>query len=365
MHPKEIPHIRVDTGPLSGVRANVVREMLAEIIPLNPGVTGFLLHGSIWSPSTQLPESDVDINYTGKESAGPAGELLRMFDHMIGGVRIELCSYFWGDVSRPETLSLPAVVSLARGHILWERDNTLSGTQSEARHLILSDGAWVKRKIEEAIRSFREFRREWEKDEVLTAPVRGDWDFVRNVLMHANGITSAVDLRPPSHARKALFDTIECCQEIGMPEFSTAIAKAVGMADVSPGEATIWCDRIETAYDHARAAEPEGKFYKATYNVIGARAMIERGHAPGAMWPLWRAARECVQSTEEVHDEHRAFCKTCFEDMGQRLGVLNVRDLKSKAAYLDAAIDLLDQSVDKMRSHISVRAQEVFDAQRE
>lgn len=53
----------IQTEPLPPGRAHLVVNLIQDIISLHPCIDGFILTGSIWSPNTQLPYSDIDINW--------------------------------------------------------------------------------------------------------------------------------------------------------------------------------------------------------------------------------------------------------------------------------------------------------------
>lgn len=336
----------INTGPLLAERAAIVIELLGELIYDNLGVTGFLLHGSYWDPASQFPAADIDINWTGQATEGTAGDGLRQWNHVHNGVHVELAPYFWGDLTKPATLSLPTIVSLVRGHVLWERAGTLSVPQATARQLLHAP-AWVTEKVEAGIAAVRKFRDDWCKPETVVAPIKGDWDFVRLISLHLGGFLSAVDLRPPSAARKGFMGIMETARALELPELERAIFYAAGMDNFTHAEIDGWCERVEAACQCVAERQPDAALSSLRYYTVGAREIVRRGFGPAALWPLWRAARRCAN---QLPDE--ALTRDCFAELGRRLRVLRVEDILAKAARLTPVIDLLEQHREGLIQHV-------------
>ncbi|MFD0680050.1 MULTISPECIES: hypothetical protein [unclassified Paenibacillus] len=151
----------IHTGPLPPDRARLVENLVQNMISLHPGIDGLILTGSIWNPDTQLPHSDIDINWHGSKNDRIHDS--RMNQHSIfqeAGVTIEMAHYFWGDLLRPKTMRLSVIVSLNRAHILWEKEGRFSVPQQQTEGL-LRNIHWVTEAIERSVRDLKERANCW------------------------------------------------------------------------------------------------------------------------------------------------------------------------------------------------------------
>ncbi len=340
----------IDTGPLPADRAKLVEDFVSALVDSNPGMTGIILHGSYWNLECQYPNADIDLNWTGEAADGPGGDMLRQRNHIRNGVHFEVFNYFWGDYRKPETLSLAAAVSLARCHILWERKGELSDPRSDVRRL-LKNAEWVDTKIGHCIDAVRHFRDEWLDLDKCREPIAGDWDFIRKISLHIGGFFSALMLQPPSAARKGYAGILQLAEALALPKLADLSLRAAGMDTFTEAEINAWHERLVRLTD-APIGDNELDAIKFRYYLTGSDELIRRGHAPAALWPLWRSARLAAL-------RFGGEAQTCFDEFGARLQVVEAEDLLEKAKRLSPLIHVLDHEKPRLLKHLLNQATEL------
>lgn len=350
-------NVMVDTRPLPARRARVVERIVRSLISRHPNIDGFILSGSIWNPQTQLPDSDIDINWHG--AADETARDPRLGTYSIfqeEGITIELAAYFWGDLKAPEQLRLPVVVSLNRAFILWERDGTFSIPQRRTDRL-LRDPEWTRQAVERALSDVRDASRLW-LDEAYCRGHKDDhegFDFVRTVVGRVAALLDSVDLRPPSTARKGLMEISEVARELGMSDIAESVLDCLGAGVFTAAEIASWNDRLERLYAAAAELRPEVPLVKRGYHVEGIRAMIAKGYEKECMWPLWRGLAECRKLLEGWSSEG----EETFRRFGDSLGLLAFEDVTAKALRFASIADRLYGERDRLTGHLLARSGEL------
>ncbi|MCR8630707.1 hypothetical protein [Paenibacillus radicis (ex Xue et al. 2023)] len=258
----------IHTGPLPPDRARLVENLVQNIISLHPGIDGLILTGSIWNPDTQLPHSDIDINWHGSKNDRIHDS--RLNQHSIfqeAGVTIEMAHYFWGDLLRPETMRLSVIVSLNRAHILWEKEGRFSVPQQQTERL-LRNIHWVREAIERSVRDLKERANCWLDPEYCrkNKDNHHGFDFVRTVVGPTVGLLDSIDLRPPSAARKGLMEITQTSALCGLPDISESILHCLGADQLTRAEVEKWNRLLNKLYTSVEILCPEIQLVKRDYH---------------------------------------------------------------------------------------------------
>jgi len=340
----------INTGPLPSERAGIVENLLQSIIADHPGIDGFILTGSIWNPDTQLPYSDIDINWHGfKNDAIDDPRVTEQSIFQVAGVTIELARYFWGELSQLESLRLSVVVTLSRAHILWEKDGVFSVPQQRAQKL-LQDSQWVKEAIGRYIADLKQRADNW-LDPVYCRENKDNhdgFDFVRTVIGPTTALLDPIDLRPPSAARKALMDITQTSALYGLPDLSESILRCLGADQITTAEIEQWNGRLDALYSDITRLRPEVQLVKWKYHVLGIQAMIAKGYPRECVWPLWRGFLECKKLLDGISPKG----EEAFVQFGERLQVRTVEDISRKAVQYAAIIDRLHSQQKRLADHL-------------
>ncbi|WP_028552063.1 hypothetical protein [Paenibacillus sp. UNC451MF] len=340
----------INTGPLPPDRAHLVEKLLQDMISLHPDVDGFILTGSIWNPETQLPYSDIDINWHG--SKNDRIKDLRLNNHSIfqeSGVTIEMANYFWGNLSQPETMRLSVIVSLNRAHILWEKEGRFSVPQQQTYRL-LSNAVWVKEAIKRSISDLRTRANQW-LDPVYCKENKDNhhaFDFVRTVVGPTAGLLDPIDLRPPSAARKALMDIAQTSALCGLPDISESILRCLGADKISVTEVEEWNRLLNDLYAHIANLRPEVQLVKREYHVLGIQAMIAKGYPRECVWPLWRGFVDCMEFLKDISPRG----EEAFIRFAKRLQLYTVEDISEKAVQYAAIVERLHSQQKQLSDHL-------------
>lgn len=342
--------VYIQTGPLRAQRASIVENLLQDMISLHPGIDGFILTGSIWNPDTQLPHSDIDINWH-----GTANESLndpRTKQHSIfqeSGVTIELANYFWGDLSQPESMRLSVIVTLNRAHILWEKEGRFSEPQQQTYEL-LRDVTWVQGAIERAVADLQERANKW-MDPVYCRENKDNhqgFDFVRTVVGPTVALLDSVDLRPPSAARKGMMEITQTSTLYGLPDVSESILRCLGADQLAAAEVERWNMLLDELYSDVAALCPGVPLVKREYHVQGIRAMIAKGYSRECVWPLWRGFAECHQLLNGVSPKG----EEAFAHFAEKLGLNTVEEISKRARQYAAVVERISSQQKKLSEHL-------------
>ncbi|MFE5317632.1 hypothetical protein ACFQ88_02870 [Paenibacillus sp. NPDC056579] len=340
----------INTGPLPEERARIVEKLVQEWIALHPGMDGFILTGSIWNPDTQLPHSDIDINWHG--SANERIHDPRLDTHSIfqaAGITVEMAHYFWGHLSEPESMRLPVIVSLNRAHILWEREGRFSIPQQRTYEL-LSDAQWVESAVERLISEMKARAELWLDPEYCreNKDDHQGFDFVRSVVGPTVGLLDSVDLRPPSAARKGLMEITQTSALCGMPEISEMVLTCLGADLMREEEIREWNRLLEELYTSAADLCPGVQLVKREYHVQGIQSMVSMGYSRECVWPLWRGFADCMQLLEGVSDKG----EEAFVRFAERLQAYTIEDITKKAKQNIAIIELIQGNRQRLSEHL-------------
>ncbi|WP_282940173.1 hypothetical protein [Paenibacillus sp. RC67] len=340
----------IHTGPLPAQRASIVENLLQDLISLHPGIDGFILTGSIWNPDTQLPHSDIDINWHG--SPNDSIKDPRLNQHSIfqeSGVTLELAHYFWGNLSQPETMRLSVIVSLHRAHILWEKERKFSEPQQQTYGL-LQNAQWVEEAIERAVTDLQDRANRW-LDPVYCRENKDNhqgFDFVRTVVGPTVALLDSIDLRPPSAARKGMMDITQTSSLYGLPDISESILRCLGADQLTPIEIEKWNKLLEELYSEAATLCPEVQLVKREYHVQGIRTMISMGYPRECIWPLWRGFAECKQLLNGLSPKG----EEAFALFAERLQLNTVESISKRAEQYAAVVERINSQQKKLSGHL-------------
>ena len=332
--------------PLSAHEADAVETLMRSITARHPGVTGFALKGSAWDRSLQLPDADVDINW-----CGVADEALH--DPLMGfrkvftrnDVLIDLTTWFWSDLGRPENSSLPTAVSLARSQILWERDGAFTVPRRAVRGL-LRQRSWVAEKLAAELSGYRTSLSKW-ADSAQRNPYGHGWDFARHVCtVWGLSALSSLVLRPPSAGRKGLMEIVDCARQLDAPWFGEAAVYAMGADGITPTEAQEWTDQLAQLLDQIKALMAEGGLDPDTdigtlhYYYSGMRAMVACGCHRESIWPCWRAYHTLATLLTDTRMGPEA-SERCRQ-LRSRLGLCDDGAITGRLPVIMAAVERLE-----------------------
>ncbi|MEK3915513.1 hypothetical protein [Paenibacillus sp. FSL H7-0331] len=340
----------IHTEPLPPGRAHLVENLIQDIIPLHPGIDGFILTGSIWNPDTQLPHSDIDINWHGTKNDSINDP--RLNPHSIfqeAGITIEMANYFWGDLSRPETMRLSVIVSLNRAHILWEKEGRFSNPQQQTRRL-LRNAQWVEAAIDRSLSELTVHANNW-LDPIYIKNNKDNhhaFDFVRTVVGPTVGLLDSIDLRPPSAARKGLMEITQTSLLCGLPDVSESILRCLGADAITAVEVEEWNRLLSDLYSHVASLCPEVQLVKREYHVLGIQTMISMGYPRECIWPLWRGFIDCKHLLNGVSPRG----EEAFVQFAERLQVHTAEDIGEKAVQYAAIVERLQSQQKKLSDYL-------------
>ncbi len=334
------------THPLTEHEAAVVANLISEITTRHPGVTGVTLKGSAWNPAHQLPEADIDLNWCGQADAALEDPLMgfrAVFTR--DGVLIDLATWFWSDLGKPESSSLATAVSLARSTILWERDGAFSVPRRAVRRL-LADRAWVSEKLDNDFSEYRRTLTSWQ-DPAARNPFGHNWDFARQVCnVWGLAALSCLLLRPPSAGRKGLMEIVDCANRLDVPWYGDTVLHVMGATDITPNEAASWIERGAELLQDAEALHAGLDLGQGYYYLAGIRAMVERGCHREAVWPYWRVthtlARELAATPLAVLADETAHA------LRVRTGLVDDGAISARLPWIADAIDRLYAEIPRL-----------------
>ena len=334
--------------PLTPYQAVVVEGLLEEITTHHPGVTGFVLQGSAWNTAAQLPDADVDINWAGQPEASRNDPLLgfrKVFTR--DGVLIDLCTWFWCDMGQPENAGLATAVSLARSHILWERDETFTAPRREVRGL-LQQREWVAGKLAADFAGYRHSLAQW-ADPANRNPFGHGWDFARHICnVWGLSVLSALLLRPPSAGRKGLLEIVDCAQRLKVPWFGEMALQAMGADTITPAEAQRWIEQLARlrlqAQDMVAAGvlPPDSDLGTLASYESGMSAMAARGSHRESAWPCWRAFHLLAYLLADTPAWPEADAMT--RQLRERLGLHDDEAITARLPAITDAVERLERA---------------------
>jgi hypothetical protein len=342
--------VYIQTEPLPAQRASIVENLLQDMISLHPGIDGFILTGSIWNPETQLPHSDIDINWHGTANESLSDPRLKQ--HSIfqkSGVTIELAKYFWGDLSQPETMRLSVIVTLNRAHILWEKERRFSGPQQQTYEL-LRNVSWVQEAIERAVTDLQDRANKW-LNPVYCRENKDNhqgFDFVRTVVGPTVALLDSIDLRPPSAARKGMMDITQTSALYCLPDISESILRCLGADQLTAAEVEQWNKLLDELYSDVASLCPEVPLVKREYHVQGIRTMISKGYPKECVWPLWRGFADCQQLLNGISPKG----EEAFAQFAERLRLSTVEDISKRAEQYAAVVERISSQQKKLSEHL-------------
>lgn len=302
--------IAIDTVGLPPATAEALRDLAEDLIATHPGLTGLQLAGSFWNPSAQLPGADLDVRRFGDVDRSRGDErvagIIILFEHR--GHLVELAEWLFGDLAEPETLSLQAAISFVRARILWERGTALHDLKTKIATL-LADDAWRRRKLAEAFARCRLRFSQLESANDHLASLRTppaamtDDSYFKHVFYtlvdELCALVSAVDLRPPSVARKAMLEIADCLDVIGLAPLTGEIYEAFGCADFTAAECRDWYEELDALYAETASVNEAG-LPKRRYHLTAIASMMDSGHERAAVFPLWRGLDECRSASDFI-----------------------------------------------------------------
>jgi hypothetical protein len=355
----------IDTGPLPSSVANAVEDVLRDLLATHPGLTAFQLGGSYWDVSSQLPAADVDLRRFGEirqdaEDPRVAAPITR-FHH--GGVLIELAEWIYGDLNEPASLSLRDAVSLARSHILWERGSRVRQLVEAAR-LQVADRDWRDRKLDEELASCQSrFSGLLAANRCMSSlfmppAATTDDHYFKHVFYtlvdYFSGLLSAIDLRPPSLARKAMMEIADCLVAADLPELVDPMYEALGCGDFDLAECLQWRDEVAAVYAMTEGAGLTVS--KREYHMAGIAAMLERGHWRAAVFPVWRSLDECRMTSEgQTAGALRNRIARDLERLRFRLRFSDEASITERIVRCQDVLRMLVAQRERLRSHLDDR----------
>ena len=347
-----IPQTFFETCPLNPHESEVIVALINEITQRHPGITGFALKGSVWNKTRQLPDADIDIQWCGQPDESLQDPLMgfrKVFTRE--GVLIDLSTWFWSDLGRPETSGLSTAVSLAHSRILWERDGAFT-TPRRAVQKLLHERAWVMEKLAAEFAGYRQSLALW-TDPTKRNPYGHAWDFARHVC-NSWGISvlSSLTLRPPSTGRKALREIVDCSHLLQVPWFGEIVLQVMGASDITPDEAQQWTDQFAQLMQQTQTLKDTGRLPPETdlgtlrYNLSAMRAMIASGWHRESVWPCWRAYHTLVALLSETPLGPNV-CEHTWQ-FRKRLGFFDDASITTRLSVITAAVDRLECASEQM-----------------
>lgn len=344
-------HPSIDTGPLPAERAAIVRDLLQDLIREQPGLSGFVLQGSHWNMHEQWPGSDVDINWIGQlpeDHGDPRLGFRHVFRHR--DLQVDLSIWFWCDITKPDSASLPTAVSLARAHILMDRDGILQRIQQAVRAQ-LRDPDWVASALMREFDNDASTLQRWHTPPQCPA-FGASWDFARHVCTcWGLGVLSSALLRPPSAGRKGLMEIISCARRLNLPEIAEIRLAALGAQDLPAQElAEEWLPLLQVGQAELPAEADNGSI---AYYRHGLQACLRTRNAQQAgVWPLWRALHLLARQLPGFEYHARA--------LRQRLGLTDTDAILPRLPLIAEALETLQTRHASLRNRIVAQARELF-----
>ncbi len=312
----EAPPLAIAPGPLAADAAATVARLLGSFQARHPRMDGFILHGSYHEPSRQLPAADIDIHWIGAHEPSGEDDPARKSLLVVEGLEIDFHYYFWGHLPEPQTMGLPAVVSLARCHVLWERGDTFSGPALRSRGL-LRDPAWVEAAITRELAVMQGRQAGFRSDMATPSGCRRNLPCMSSMYWGL-GLLSPIELRAPSASRKAMNDIVDAAQSCGVGWFGAMLLESFGCARWNAADATAWAERLDQLARRLLNAEP-GRYVRRAYFVQAMRALIAAGKPWAAIWPLCRGLHACVDAATgdpDLAPEAEASCSELSHHLG-------------------------------------------------
>lgn len=340
----------IDTSPLPAAAAASVERLLGDLCRRHPQLRGFALKGSFYDSTEQLPDPDVDINWLGDLPEDHGDERLGFRQvFLVDQTQVDLATWFWNDIDQAETASLTTAVSLARCHILWERDDAFSRPRAAARRL-LRDAEWVGTKVDEELQAYRRTLDRW-RDPAQRQPFGASWDYARQVCtVWGLSLLSSCLLRPPSAQRKGLMEVILRSRSLGLPWFGAMSTRALGCSDLQADEVRDWLaslmatrQRLSRAIaDNELAAEVDDGSLR--YHCSGIESMLAQGLPAAAAWPLWRALHLLANRFASVLPT----ATTEAVQFRQRLGLTDLAVIDQRLPCIAEAVERLADERDRL-----------------
>lgn len=260
-----------------------------------------------------------------------------------------MSNYFWGDLSRPETMRLSVIVSLNRAHILWEKEGRFSDPPKQTGAL-LRNAQWVEAAIERSLSELAVHANNW-LDPIYCKNNKDNhhaFNFVRTVVGPTVGLLDSIDLRLPSAARKGLMEITQTSLLCGLPDVSESILCCLGADAIMAAEVEEWNRLLSDLYSHVANLCPEVQLVKREYHVLGIQTMISMGYPRECMWPLWRGFIDCKQLLNGISPRG----EEAYVQFAERLQVHTAEDIGKKAVQYAAIVERLQSQQKKLSDHL-------------
>lgn len=303
----------LDLSSLAPERREPIADLLCGLHASVPQLQGFFIHGSAWNTATQMPGSDVDLYWFGDVPEAADARLRHREFFLHQGIPIDCCSYWVGNLDEPQSLGVIAVLSLQRGHVVWENEPCFSRARAATRHR-LADADWIADFVRGHLGWARTGVAKWRQGfEEGTA----EWGWSASTVWGLPALSPGL-LRPPSAARKGLVEIVDCSRRLGLAWYGELVLEAIGLQDIDEGEALGWCGRIDDWYRRAASSIDEEPV-KHYYHITGMRHLCANGWHREAMWIVHRSLgdlRKLVPADYNLQDE----LQTGAQDLSSRLG---------------------------------------------
>lgn len=322
--------MNIKTDLLSLHHKELVESLCQQIINENPNINALCLSGSHWNKQTQIPNYDIDINYFGtiKKESDIINSTTARF--LISSVKIEI-SCFSKNNNEDEFLkySLAKNIAVLKVNILWEK-NEIFTTLKNKILLKVKEPNWCYNKLIDEFNLIKSWINWWKNENTIIENQKKDNDFFHSVIANLLAIISPIIFRPPSVARKGLFeiknilDILQCTVE------KKALYSCLGITHISKSDILTFFNKLKETYRKVNSINKE-------YYLAGISHFISNNNEQEAIWPIWRGFKECNEIQTSLDG---------FEQLKKDLHFNSVESVLKKVYEFEKIILSLENKID-------------------